>query len=502
MSKSAKENAARKTFKVEEGLPYLWPHIAVGLAEHEFVGDAWSVKPDPRWLDTGATRKSRVAIIDNGLCRSHPNLPKQATTGRIDFSHDRAGSTYPWRDKGKNRVDENEKQVASLIGRIEDETSRALIQKMVDDARALHVHEVKGVPDPCDRFSAHGTACAGLVAGRTLNGDPNANPWAIKYLGMDPFADIIPINTPYNYEYWPVTNGLIWALRQGADVILLPRGVYDLPDTTQLDAEYGTEDPDRHPRFTRLTNKDSHDYDRLAQDKEEFEQVLAIISRLIPVVVSAGNDGTDELQYPARLVKGTAPHLIVVGACTARGIKSTYSNGQRIASHDGVTVFAPSDDQGEISQSVMRYNERDWRGRQLTLDVHTEDTDDRINEYSPFGVLAIDIPGTWGYSALFDEDLEYNDEGQSADLQYTLQHSPGALYTMFGGTSAASSIVAGLLSTHQMRQNVPKTGQAMKDHLLATAHKPGVDLLDAHESEYGPTKSKVVQGLIDAKKLI
>ena len=200
---------------------------------------------------------------------------------------------------------------------------------------------------------------------------------------------------------------------------------------------------------------------------------------MIPVVVSAGNDGGAALQYPARLVADKCQHLIVVGACNARGFRSSYSSGTA----ETVTLYAPSDDAEEISKRHYRYNETWWRGRQLPLSQGKDqkgiegplaETD---NRFSPYGILAIDIPGTFGAGGSAHEDeLEYDDPGAphtqannpTGAPPCSDEYKPGSLYSIFGGTSAAAAIVAGIASRVQgmLPEGRDLSGAEMKGLLL------------------------------------
>lgn len=510
---AASEELAPPKFSEEEGLPYLWHLISIGLiSAREGIcpsslsdggGDAKAQKKtaddDPKtcwefvqksgWPGEESDHTPLVAIIDNGACRDHPNLDESKFKHRIDFTAHREGQVFNDSITGDfpSDIPRYEEQKKAWAEHIDSLISNAIEEKLnksgtIDDGeRAQFMKTMNCVfqhlssgpvgtpsPDPSHRFASHGTACAGLVGGKPLGQSDKKNPWAINYIGVAPHADIIPINTPYNYEYWPVTFGFIWAFIHGADVILMPRAVFDLP-ARECGEGYGMDRPDLNARHTRLDDPASDEYQRLWAEKQQFENVLSVVSTLVPVVVSAGNDGTAALQYPARLQKDCAPHLIPVGACTARGIKSAYSNGK---TEDANLLFAPSDDLEAVTAEHFRYERRDWRGRQLNMDIARPGV---TNAYTSFGVLAVDIPGVWGYSNTFDEDMEFNDEGQSGDLSYTEQHSPAALYTVFGGTSAASSIVAGIAALVQ-KQKGYLTGSEMRQLLLDKAVE-GANLL-------------------------
>lgn len=475
-----------------KGLYYLWHLQVVGLLDAN--------SPDPESKLTG--KDVKVAIIDNGCARYHPNLPKYAIIDRADFAYDWSGLAFePWSftqptpppidlDKDLNLRREDVLAVAP------DKLEKIALERLdlaVKNVNSSLPKEEGILQDPSARFSNHGTSCAGLIAGRPQEEPENdqcqhevtdnttLNPWAIPYYGVNRQARIIPINTPYNHEYVPLTLALLHAVRFGAEVVLIPRAAMDPslePDITKDD-----------PRYTRFV-----DSPELQADKLIFELVLKKISAKIPVVVAAGNDGGDVLQYPASLVANGCPDLIVVGACNARGFRSSYSMGGHRTSATGVTVYAPSDDAEELSKTYMRYNEAWWRGRQLKLELgaHQGNPDgapvEKSNCYSPYGVLAIDIPGTFGRGGLAHEDeLEYDDPGQVTNYGSSskpgeepegYEHKPGSLYSVFGGTSAAASIVAGIVSLKVDGFAEPK-GKNAKAFLLQkvvpSSAAPGID---------------------------
>jgi subtilisin family serine protease len=489
--------------KCGKGLYYLWHLQMIGML-HE---------SDPKPEELGGA-DARVAIIDNGCVRSHPNLGEDRIVDRADFASDWSGVSYMnWDDPTAIAIDLKDlgvttkelKKIDTVVGAFGNEAPFEFVPTLsAKDRLGASIKNVADgwspklsqVQDPSERFSNHGTSCSGLVAGGKSDGK---NPWAIDYYGVNPKAAIIPINTPYNHEYVPLTLGLLHAYHKEADVILIPRGADDR-ETLANGGPAGLSSATRDPRFTRIDHRAE-----LILDKLLFELVLAKVSAKIPVVVAAGNDGSSTLQYPARLVvAGKCPNLIVVGACNARGHKSSYSSGGTETSDRGVTVFAPSDDAEEISKDYFRYNETWWRGRQLPLDVGLDQTNsygkpaETDNRFSPYGILAIDIPGTFSDASGSHEDqTEHNDPtgpesgafSKGATEPDHTEHRPGSLYSVFGGTSAAAAIVAGVVSCIQgkKKESGIKTlsGTQMKAKILNAKKKsrPVDDIYSAAPDE-------------------
>lgn len=406
------------------------------------VAEVWESQIDP----------TRVAIIDTGFCTTHENLPQSAQTARIDFSTHRFGTVYVDSPSSKTKLFSKHIKAKLLAC---DFTEAELnvgepLGNLIEDGMNGDLTLLK-VPDPAESFGSHATSCAGLVAGRPAKPTEEHTKGLINYFGVDPTAELISIATPYNHEIRPIIRALLYAVDQGAEVILMPRGVNpceyrDPPDPTD-------------PRLTRF-DTDA----RLKKHHVMFERVLDAISTKIPVIVAAGNDGRDTLAYPARLVvpestpsAATAADMIVAGAHTARNLRSAYSSGTFAT---GVTVYCPSDDAQVLDENLLRVDLRSF-----TDSLDPASNNSRPNSYSPFGVLALDIPGRFGRSEGSGED---DDAGTDR---------PGrtSRYSIFGGTSAASSILAGLVS---LMQRAAKAGAKQRSLTGGEVKK----ILKAHQN--------------------
>ena len=488
------------------GLYYLWHLVAIGLIEHKDEdGNSSSLKPNDHWdellpKDSASWRNAvTVAIIDNG-CASwrdpddatynpfeHPNLDGRRIIHPVDFTGHVEGSVYGARTahwgpegKGQARIEDwlgSLSDYQDVRSNLHDHIAKILTQCDTEDPP--QTHHYPEIPDPADRFAAHGTACAGLVAASAIttkrttkttsakdNNPAPFNPNAVAYSGVHPCAKIMPISTVYNSEFWPMICALLWAVIKGADVILIPRGLSDLSPEYEV------------PKAQRDERSDPHDLDDLRDsrlltepfrhaEKKLFETLLKLVAEKIPVVMAAGNDGTALLNYPASLAKPVAgdigaANLFVAGAVTAFGEKASYSSGH--SEGQNTVFYCPSDDGQDVNLECFRYDSLSWRGRNLDMkkivDLKGKKKD---NDYSPYGVMSIDIPGQYGYIAepgpLNDysekfsnpEGLTHPNDSESTCTnlgEYSEQNRPRALYCTFGGTSAASSILAGIIALY------------------------------------------------------
>lgn len=423
---STEENASGKF--------YLWH-----LANINLVGKVDKPSPPPEW--TGGLPEIKVAIIDSGCATGHPNLPKSAITPALDLAVNPKGAVYS--QTNADAIAAAWKTIGERLRKLGVSEIPPDIGLLIEDMAASSP-EVFDVADPAEQFAAHGTACAGLVAGRTLKdaaakarGMSYDDKVVLNYFGVNPFATIIPVATGYNHEIEPVTRALLHAIGMGADVILLPRSVYHWSKEAGVGGKSNL-------RRTRFDDPESP----LKAEQETFEKLIGLLAPLLPIVLAAGNDGLGVIAYPASLVdKGDAfADLIVAGAANSNGRRSSYSSGLSTA---GVAVFAPSDDEERIDANGAWFNPDDDLGKQMSqLGLGN------IRHYSPYGVLALDVPGRLGGPDLGDKrPMQLRD-----------------LYTIFGGTSAASAIVAGLASlvaATRRKKDETLTGKAFRDLLRA-----------------------------------
>jgi serine protease len=165
----------------------------------------------------------------------------------------------------------------------------------VDTLRLLPGYDFVDLDRYPDDISGHGTHVAATIAASTDDG--------VGLTGLAYRAEILPIRV---LDYDPkaksdsgdvltIARGIRYAIRRKVDLINL-----------SIDFELGRNSAD----------------DTTAADIPEVMSALDAARRAgILVIASSGNDGYDRVAYPAR-----AASVMAVGATTANGCRSTYSN--------------------------------------------------------------------------------------------------------------------------------------------------------------------------------
>jgi len=298
--------------------------------------------------------------------------------------------------------------------------------------------EVIRLEDPSGFFGAHGTACAGLIGGRPATPNGPSHPFfsAMPYYGVNPYCQIIPITTPYSHEIRPVINALLLAYLMDADVIHIPRGMPYYAARQMIAAS-----PSRTTRLEvdgeALVDEDQASISRLQADSALFEALLEKISEQRFVVLAAGNDGTpDKVSYPAAGFLSPAEgsptdtKITVVGAQNRSGHFSAYTNGENLINK---VLFLVSDDGFALDRDRVSVDQTTYEGTDFDFRPHA---DGKPNTFSPWAPLSLDVRGSYGYAASHNVNPPEYEDGIDR----------GSLYTLFGGTSASSSIGAGLIA--------------------------------------------------------
>ncbi len=443
-----------------------------GLPQYTVNGSVW----DDLYDD--AVPSSLVALIDNGCTLKHPYLPPvgddPAAGGMIDgpdfATHDFGAITRPLVSDADaaGPADCTPEREGSLnhfgaanaadqgfwprIDGFDQATSIPGLNDIIDSLKNTN-GVVRSVTSYADDLATHGTLLSGVVGARMPAKIAPDSANTIAYFGADPRCRMLPLNTSFRPEFIGLIHALLYAVGMGADVICIPRAIY-LPQ-----AGDGVVDPHR-PNDRRATRIDTDPV--LLQHAAIFEALLLQIAERVPMVIAAGNNGFKrEMVYPASLADETNS-LITVGAINSRQKLSSYTNTKE------VTVYAPSDDAQVWTREELRL---DPAGRTLHDHVLTQAESEPPDQgdYSTWGVLSTDVPGAFGAE----------DGGMSTIEQskYNASIAQRSQFAPFGGTSAASGIVAGVVSLLQAKRRklgqAPMTGAEMKQHLVTQC--PGLD---------------------------
>ena len=413
------------------------PHEAAFLLET----DAWAS------LGTDTPGKGEViAQIDTGVNADHPNLSPRILPA-VSFAAHPFGVRYVEPQEEQRQVIRGPERTLkeSLIGEKTWEWAKGgakgdrIVEEMIEKLERGRGVEQRTVQISRMRYSAHGTACAGLMVGAPAkpvkSGNLDAGDGPIPYWGVAPGAKLLPIEISAQPGVEQLILAFLYALEQKVSVIHFPR---EVPDP------WRPEPPHRsHPGYgdSRYTSekqaKPAWDY---------FEGLFEAISEEIPIVCAAGNNGYDHLIYPAS--KATEDNgVIAVGALTYCAKRSAYSNysGDRV--DNAPTISAPSDDQEVYTRHQVRLDTEAARSRDHNFEIHGKLPH---VEFAPQGVLTTDIPGHHGYSS---GQLEGIQPPSVENLDRT------SLYTVFGGTSAASALVAGAVALLQSKR--PASGKRL-----------------------------------------
>lgn len=365
-------------------------------------------------------RKTRVAMIDTSVAIDHPNLSEAINRElALDLFSARLGS-FPYIEQCTSlpHVELNTRtnvcEGLPLSGALQVE----LIDRL-SHSSSLFDRDIRPTVSPA--FSNHGTCVAGLVGARaTAIGaqDTASGPHALPYRGVDDSCEIVPISTNFDPDPESLIIAFLYAELIDASVILLPRTIPDPKrQTPELSTTFGDTPLTQHIRQTAPNSTRETLWQELAQ-------LMVNVSLNRPIVCAHGNANEQEGIYPANLAD-VNNGIISVGSVNAKGYRSGYS-----VLH-GPTVVAPSDDAEVFNREEIRLDEQAHN-----YDERGVPKDNNNALYSHFDIIATDVPGAAGYSgSVFKTDPE--------DLGV---RDVGSYYTRFGGTSAASSLVAGMIS--------------------------------------------------------
>lgn len=448
-------------------------------------------------IDTGVSNHGYLkenVDCDRGLDLTGMPIPPAVATGT------RAGGPFC----GINRA-----MLENDLGIHEILRDRDLFERLVGfvEEQASQVPFDTGAPNTANRlFSAHGTACAGLVvakspleemgdggtpkkkdaevlkengttAGSGSNEDKKKTPQSLAYYGVDPFSKLFSITTTFAPKPRTLILAFLYAYKNQADVILFPRGL-----NANVEQEWMLEDENDDESAATQSS---------AVDWLLLRAVILGISRRIPIVCPAGNDAESRLIPPASLalVSPGDNGIIAVGAMAYNGHRASYSTyGNEL------TVTAPSDDGEMLNVDQARLDETDrffenYPYQETIKAAKWQNKEFHEAGFSEATVLAIDVPGTFGFSASGNQS---NGDGDSV-TPYS------GHFTEFGGTSAAASIVAGVVALMQRaaksRSVEGKAGERLsgpkiRKILTETARPHDADLPHLEGAELGDKKLK------------
>jgi subtilisin family serine protease len=458
MDLRSKEMSNERTVAAPLKYDAFWHLQAIGLLNPP---DGSSPPPPPtqaregsasakRWESTLKGHVSKVAIIDTGVS-THPYL-----TGRlVPTGQKEDGRTAAVSSQSQNAADMNFNfDLSAPPTLLADAASEGKLTSKVDWEKVLkdwefcpesggkpwqlivqnlvrdNVHKISfntGAPLASNqKFSAHGTSCAGLIAASNLhyeNSRSSSAPSSFDppyYRGVDPDSMVMSITTSFAPRPDLLTLAFVLAAGNEADVILFPRG---------LPWEIGLADALLDPsKAAKLTDEQK----RAAPSWQALKETILAVSRKIPVVCAAGNESEGRPIAPAHFAAEADNGIISVAAMSYFGYRSSYSNFG-----EGITVAAPSDDAEIFNRNQVRLDKTD---RFVTDHPYDFFAKNLVKVDIPFGeatIRTIDVPGEFGFS----------DSSSNADAK--LWTEPESFFTDFGGTSAAASIVAGVASLMQ-----------------------------------------------------
>ncbi len=512
---------------------FLWHLVAMGVIEvDEKTGMQGATGAEPGcptirstvWDDLTGTPsdspKTRIAMIDVGCSRNHPNLqgrvshelsidlaahPFGAKLLPVDDASSPAPSTAFFEDLP------NGVPMPSDLG-ANDQAYLTEFVETLAESRGI----VRRFGDVEEKFSSHGTAIAGLLVGAPATGETRTDQ-ILPYFGVDPFSELISIRTSFDNDPAQMLAALLYAWMHKADVIVLPRGLPD-PERrrmkTKIDMHNSLESwksCERNDLLVRIETLEAlaGNHDPNAPDNGKSSEILwritkhllIEISKTIPVVCAAGNEGESQMIYPASLAH-RENGIIAVGSVTSEGLRSGYSNYG-----DGLTVVAPSDDMEVHNRYQVRTNWKEYQARKDRFPI--PDAVMRLPR-SPLSLLSTDLPGSFGYEGEDLEGFRYRDMDSKT--------ARNGFYTTFGGTSGACALVAGvvaLVRRAEMAGPAPhsrRDGPDIKKLLQDSARDKGPvlpggpqmvgDKMNAPDEDAHPLTYFFGHGLVDARAAV
>ena len=403
----------------------LWPLVSMGVLTPGPDPDRQTSGPfhAPNGWTVQAPRRTRVAMIDISVAVDHPNLTGSVNLDlAFDLGSTRLGA-FPYRSVTEELGDLG----LAVETRLTDGLPRTslLLTELIDrlSRNATPLLE-RILPATAGEFSGHGTAMAGLIAARPAvasgtDNDGKQGGIPLPFCGVDPNCDLIPISTSFDPDPEALCLAFLYAELIRADIVVLARV---LPDPLRTVPELGSLEIGDRP-LVEATAAAFPGPDRLELWRELAELIVRSSHRR-PIVCAAGNENEEQGVYPANLAADDNG-IISVSAINARGQPSSYSVGSN------ATVAGPSSDSESFSRTEVRLDTR--RSDYDPVGVPADNDNAR---YSSFEIISCDVPGDPGYTAGLSQDSE----------TVNRLRDYGSYFCRFGGTSAASALVAGFLS--------------------------------------------------------
>jgi subtilisin family serine protease len=410
-------------------------------------------RPDsPVWGPLSGA-EALVAIIDTGVSE-HPYLFERLEP---PFNIDLTGEPTLELAAGKpdgvfDGMDADWLEKLGLYTKASPKPFETVLADLVDKYKRKRTFDF-GAPSAANqKFAAHGTSCAGLVAASSNHGRRVSSAYRPYYRGVDPDSKVMSITTSFSPHPEMLTLAFLLAARKPADVILFPRGL---------------------PR--EILDKDPN----LPLDQRNawraLKETILAVSRLIPVVCAAGNECDDEAIAPACFAADDNG-IIGVAAMNYFGVRSSYSNFGK-----GVAVAAPSDDAEMFNIDQARLDKTDRFYGEYPYQAFIQNFKVSDVRYGEAAIRAIDVPGPFG----FTDTSGNTDDG---DVDARLATEPESFFTEFGGTSGAASIVAGVASLMQRAAKLRKgpdgaaggktlDGKKLRKLIMGSVRGENVDLL-------------------------
>ena len=244
-----------------------------------------------------------------------------------------------------------------------------VLKDLVEKYERKRTFDYGAPPAANQKFAAHGTSCAGLVAASSKHGPERKVLSRPYYRGVDPNSKIMSITTSFAPNPELLTLAFLLAAKKRADVILFPRG---------LPREIMNDDPN--------LDKD-HFFEWQA-----LKQTILAVSKIIPIVCAAGNECVDQAIAPACFANDDNG-IIGVAAANYFGVRSSYSNFG-----NGVTITAPSDDAEmfNVDQARLDKTDRFYGEHPYQTFIQNFGLSDVL--YGEASIRAIDVPGPFGFT--------------------------------------------------------------------------------------------------------